>query len=60
MLGVSRGVAYAAVKAGYIPSIRLGRRLRVPRVVLLRMVGIENGDGAATNGPAENSTRSST
>ncbi len=30
ILGVSRGVAYEAVRTGTIPSIRIGRRLLVP------------------------------
>jgi excisionase family DNA binding protein len=39
MLGVSRGVAYEAVRAGQIPSIRLGRRILVPRARLLELLG---------------------
>lgn len=39
MLRISRGSAYAAVRAGEIPSIRLGRSLRVPRKKLLALLG---------------------
>jgi excisionase family DNA binding protein len=39
LLGVSRGVAYAAARAGELPVIRLGRRLLVPRTRLLALLG---------------------
>lgn len=38
-LGIGRSTAYAAVRAGDIPSIRVGRRLLVPRVALERLLG---------------------
>ncbi len=31
VLGISRGLAYELVRQGAIPSVRLGRRLLVPR-----------------------------
>ena len=34
LLGISRGLAYALVSRGDIPSIRLGRRIVVPRRAL--------------------------
>ena len=34
LLGISRGLAYELVRMGAIPSLRLGRRLLVPRVRL--------------------------
>jgi excisionase family DNA binding protein len=37
-LGVSRMSAYAAVRAGVIPSTRIGRRLLVPRLALDRLI----------------------
>lgn len=37
-LGIGRGTAYEAVKRGEIPSIRVGRRLVVPRVALERLL----------------------
>jgi excisionase family DNA binding protein len=40
LLGVSRGHAYAAVKAGEIPSLKLGRRVLVPTRPLLEMLGL--------------------
>ena len=45
VLGISRGLAFAAVRAGDIPSIRIGRRILVPRDRLRQMLGL---DDAAT------------
>lgn len=39
VLRVSRGSAYESVRAGGIPSIRIGRTIRVPRHALLSMLG---------------------
>jgi excisionase family DNA binding protein len=38
MLGISRAFAYEAVNRGEIPSIRIGRRVLVPRAALERLV----------------------
>lgn len=38
MLGLSRNLAYEAVGRGEIPSIRIGKRLVVPRAALDRML----------------------
>lgn len=43
-LGISRAFAYEAVKRGEIPSIRIGRRVLVPRAALERLL---TGRGAA-------------
>lgn len=40
LLGVSRGLAYQAARDGQLPTIRLGRRLLVPRGPLLALVGV--------------------
>jgi excisionase family DNA binding protein len=37
-LGLSRNGAYEAVAAGHIPSIRIGRRVLIPRAALDRML----------------------
>jgi excisionase family DNA binding protein len=37
-LGIGRGTAYQAVRAGDIPSIRIGRRIVVPRAALERFL----------------------
>lgn len=33
-LGLSRGLIYAAIRRGEIPSIRVGRRILIPRAAL--------------------------
>ena len=35
ILGISRGLAYELARVGQLPSLRLGRRLVVPRAALL-------------------------
>ena len=48
MLGIGRATAYEGVRTGVIPSVKVGRRLLVPRVALERMlagVGEANGKG---------------
>jgi excisionase family DNA binding protein len=39
ILGVSRGVAYEAARTGELETIRLGRRLLVPRARLMALLG---------------------
>lgn len=41
LLGISRGSAYEAVRQGQIPSIKLGRRVLVPRAKLAELLGEE-------------------
>lgn len=43
MLGISRAFAYEAVNRGEIPSIRIGRRVLVPRAALDRLLSPETG-----------------
>ena len=43
-LGISRNAAYEAVKRGEIPSIRIGRRLLIPKAAFDRMLA-EAGQG---------------
>ena len=45
-LGISRNAAYEAVKRGEIPSIRIGRRLLIPKAAFDRMLA-EAGQGEA-------------
>jgi excisionase family DNA binding protein len=42
-LGIARNQAYEAAKRGEIPTIKIGRRLLVPRAALDRMLGIDGG-----------------
>lgn len=39
LLGVSRTLAYAAARDGSLPTIRIGRRLLVPRARLHELLG---------------------
>jgi excisionase family DNA binding protein len=41
-LGISRNHAYASVKSGAIPAIRIGRRLLVPKAALERKLAIQD------------------
>ncbi|WP_455975348.1 helix-turn-helix domain-containing protein [Methylorubrum populi] len=38
-LGISRNSAYEAAKRGDIPTIRIGRSLRVPRILFEKILG---------------------
>jgi excisionase family DNA binding protein len=40
LLGISRGLAYELVNRGELPSVRLGRRIVVPRRALDRMLNL--------------------
>ena len=42
VLGISRGLAFTAVRAGDIPSIRIGRRILVPRDRLRQKLGLDH------------------
>ena len=45
VLGISRNLAYQLVRQGDIPSLRLGRRIVVPRAALERL--LDEGPGRA-------------
>ena len=38
LLGLSRNTAYEAARRGEIPTIRLGRKIRVPKAALQRLL----------------------
>lgn len=42
-LGLGKNAAYEGVRSGQIPSVRIGRRILVPKVALHRML---NGEAA--------------
>lgn len=42
LLGISKGLMYEAVRMGQIPHIRIGRRVIIPRLALLKMLEGEN------------------
>jgi excisionase family DNA binding protein len=50
MLGLNRNAAYAAAKRGDIPTIRIGKLIRVPKLAFHRMLekagAIEGGDNS--------------
>ena len=50
LLGLSRGGAYAACAAGEIPTVRLGRRILVPRARLLALLGETSNSDEAEGG----------
>ena len=47
LLGLSRGLMYEAIRRGEIPSLRIGRRLLIPRAALMRLLetGVHKGPG---------------
>jgi excisionase family DNA binding protein len=56
LLGIGRDAAYAAAERGQIPTLRLGRNLRVPVPRLLELLGLptatpENAEAGATTAP---------
>ncbi len=44
-LGISRALAYEAVRRGEIPSIKIGRRILIPKAALNRMLESAGPDG---------------
>ena len=42
LCGIGRSAAYRAVHRGDLPTLRFGRRYRVPTAPLLEMLGIED------------------
>jgi excisionase family DNA binding protein len=45
-LGISRALAYEAAHRGELPVCRIGRRMLVPRVALLRLLGQDGPPGS--------------
>lgn len=41
LVGMSRSAAYRAAARGQLPTVRLGRRLRVPTAKFLTMLGLD-------------------
>ena len=44
LLGISRSFAYEAVQRGEIPSMRIGRRILVPKAALQRFLETSEGE----------------
>jgi excisionase family DNA binding protein len=47
VLGLARASAYQAARAGEIPTVRFGRRVRVPTAALRRMLQLDDPDDPA-------------
>jgi hypothetical protein len=47
VLGIGRDAAYAAAARGEIPTLRLGRSLRVPVPKLLELLGVTSQEAAS-------------
>ena len=58
LLGLGRGTAYRAARAGELPVVRIGRRLLVPRHALLALLGKtpDNADASAAQTEATEKT----
>lgn len=50
LLRIGRSAAYEGIRTGDIPSIRIGRSIRVPGHRLGLLLGLQNDDSAAGNG----------
>ena len=53
LLGIGRTAAYQAARlGGDLPTVRIGRAIRVPRHQLEALLGLENGEGPAEDRPS--------
>lgn len=39
VLGISRNACYEAAKSGQVPTVRIGKRLLVPKIALDKLLG---------------------
>jgi excisionase family DNA binding protein len=53
VLGIGRGAAYEAARTGTLPTIRVGRRILVPRANLERLLGLERHATSSDEQPLE-------
>lgn len=58
VLGISRGLAFAAVREGQIPSVRIGRRILVPRDNLRALLRLAGNAIPRDGSPMDNGLRS--
>lgn len=56
VLRIGRTAAYDAARRGELPTIKLGRSLRVPRAVLDRMLGLETSESPVGEPDSREST----
>ena len=52
VLGIGRGLAYRMAESGSIPTLRLGRKLLVPRQALTQLLGAPTAKSAESKEPA--------
>ena len=45
LAGISRGLAYEMVRQGKIPALRFGRRIRIPKFALERLLHAQHDGG---------------
>jgi excisionase family DNA binding protein len=45
LLRIGRGTVYEQIRLGVIPSIKMGRKILIPRAALMRMLEAVKGDG---------------
>ena len=53
LLGLKKDAAYDAARRGEIPTIRLGRTVRVPTAKLLELLGISSTEAMKTQRPTK-------
>ena len=53
LLGLSRNSIYSGIAKSQIPSVRVGRRLLIPREALLRMLDGSSGESYGTRDQQE-------
>lgn len=46
LLRIGRGTVYEQIRVGVIPSIKMGRRILIPKAALMRMLETAKGDGS--------------
>ena len=56
MLRISRQSAYQAVHNGELPTVKIGRRMLVPRIALERMLGITEDERPEATTPGARTT----
>ena len=45
LLRIGRGTVYEQIRIGVIPSVRMGRRILVPKAALMKMLETAKADG---------------
>lgn len=46
LLRIGRGTVYEQIRCGNIPSIKMGRRILIPKAALIKMLEGAKGDGS--------------